>query len=43
MNLKRYSLFIIDSQTPNQKIVMLLQISINGNLIIVVTNEINSF
>lgn len=43
MNLKRYSLFISDRQTPNQKIVMLLQISINGNLIIVVTNEINSF
>lgn len=43
MSLKRYGLSFRDRRTPNQKIVMLLQISINGNFIIVVNSETNSF
>lgn len=43
MNLKRYGLFVRNRKTPNQKIVMLLQMSTNGSLVIVVTNEITSF
>lgn len=43
MSLKRYGLSLRDRRTPNQKIVMVLQISINGNSIIVVNSETNSF